>query len=219
VSYSIIIPIHNEAKSIPSLISSLEYFSQDNEILIVDDGSTDQSALFLKKCSFITLISIPKNKGKGNAIQSGIKNASHEKIILFDGDLEMDLREMEKGMILNKNKNIDAVFGARVQVLNPFVSLLDFGNFFLNGIFNFIHQKHFTDVLCGCKAFYKSDINLNSIQSYGFDIDVEIASILVKNNCNIMEFPIQFNRRSVEEGKKLKMSDGWIILSRLLIPK
>ena len=100
--------------------------------------------------------------------------------------------------------------------MNPLGSIIDFGNFFLNGLFNLIHQTNFSDVLCGCKAFYKSDLSFELTNSDGFDIDVEIASNLVSINNSINEIPISYKRRTKTEGKKLKMSDGWKILKRII---
>jgi glycosyltransferase involved in cell wall biosynthesis len=214
--YSIIIPVHNEVESLPTLLDRLTPYSQNNEIIIIDDGSNDQSGALLQKCSFISLIHFQYNLGKGKAICAGLAKASHDKIILFDGDLELDLREVTSFMILNKVEGIDVIFGTRTNSMNPTKSILDFGNFFLNGLFNLINQTSFTDVLCGCKAFYKSDLKNGLPVSIGFDIDVEIATNLVSENNTIEEIPISYKRRSQTEGKKLKLTDGWKILKRIL---
>jgi glycosyltransferase involved in cell wall biosynthesis len=219
MAYSIIIPIHNEGDSLPTLLDELKAFGNDNEIIIIDDGSDDGSDTLLKQCSYISLIQFSNNYGKGKAICAGVEKATHEQIILFDGDLELNLQEISKFMILNKTERIHVVFGTRLDSMNPLQSILDFGNFFLNGFFNLIHQSNFTDVLCGCKAFHKSDLNFKSLQSVGFDIDVEIASNLVSKNMLIIEIPITYNRRSSNEGKKLKISDGWKILKRMIFNK
>ena len=92
MSYSIIIPVHNEVESIPTLLDRLKPYSQNNEIIIIVDGSNDQSGGLLQKCSFITIIHFQNNLGKGKAICTGLEKASHDKIILFDGDLELDIR-------------------------------------------------------------------------------------------------------------------------------
>ena len=101
--YSIIIPIHNEVESVPTLLEGLKLHSNNNEIIIIDDGSNDQSGSLLQQCSFITLIHFPNNFGKGKAIRAGLKKSSNDKIILFDGDLELDLHELTNFMILMGN--------------------------------------------------------------------------------------------------------------------
>ena len=216
MSYSIIIPVHNEVESLPTLLDRLQPYSQNYEIIIIDDGSSDQSDEILQKCSFIKLIQFQNNLGKGSAIRAGLEKAYHDKIILFDGDLELDLNEITSFMILNKADGINAIFGTREKSMNPAKSLFNFGNFFLNGLFNLINQTNLTDVLCGCKTFYKSDLNNGLPVSTGFDIDVEIATKLVSKNNTIKEIPISYKRRNYIEGKKLKLTDGWQIFKRIL---
>ena len=66
------------------------------------------------------------------------------------------------------------------------------------------------------QSIYKSDLNNGLPVSAGFDIDVEIATNLVSENNTIKEIPISYKRRSHIEGKKLKLTDGWKILKRIL---
>ena len=73
MSYTIIIPIYNEEKSIPRLLGELETYSKLNQIIIIDDGSTDSSSLLLSKCKFITLITLKENRGKGYSVMEVVK--------------------------------------------------------------------------------------------------------------------------------------------------
>ena len=82
--YTIIIPIHNEEANIPALLEGLKPYNISHEILIIDDGSTDGSYKLLKEYSFINLIRLEYNSGKGIAIRRGIENSAHEKIVISD---------------------------------------------------------------------------------------------------------------------------------------
>ena len=104
--YTIIIPIHNEETNIPTLLEGMELYAKNHEILIIDDGSTDGSAQLLTDCSFINLIKLENNLGKGIAIRTGIKNAKYDKIVITDGDLELDPKEINQLMILDKMTGI-----------------------------------------------------------------------------------------------------------------
>ena len=214
--YSIILPVHNEEKHIPELLSELEPYASRHEILVVDDGSTDGSLDLLQDCSFITLVNLNQNSGKGAAIREGLTHAKYNKIILTDGDLELDPNELDQLMILNDEEPTTCVFGTRYSTINPFHSVLDLGNFFFTGLFNFIHQKNLTDALCCAKAFFKTQVDPEKLKSIRFDIDVELAAILVNKNVHVREIPLTYTRRDLSEGKKLRLWDGLSILRRIV---
>ena len=215
MSYSIIIPIHNEEKAIPRLLKELKIFSNNNQILLIDDGSTDSSLTLLSECLFIDLISLNKNFGKGYAICSALKLAKNDKIIITDGDLELKTSELKKLMILSKN-NITSVFGSRFIKINPLKSYWSFGNFIFTKLFNLKHNYQLNDALCCAKAFYKKDVPVKDIKSKSFDIDIEIASILIKKETLSKTILLSYQRRSVREGKKLRLKDSWKILLRII---
>ena len=215
--YSIIIPIHNEEKVVYKLLDGLKKYSKDgHEVIIIDDGSQDSSKYILTKYDFIKSISLEKNLGKGEAIKVGLAKASSNKIIIFDGDMELDPKDINQLMILNKKENIHCVFGSRFDFISPFKSQWDFGNYFFTWLFNFIHKSKLNDSLCCAKAFYKKDIDILKIESSKFDIDIELASKLVKKIKNITNLRIGYVRRSKSEGKKLRIYDSFSILVRIL---
>ena len=217
--YTIIIPVYNEKESIPYLLSSLEiYLNEGNEIIIIDDGSTDGSSKILKNNKRIILIEINSNRGKGFAIRKGLKKATNNKIVIFDGDLEIHTDEIRKLMVLDKNNNIFSTMGYRFEDINPFNSAFDFGNYFFRTFYNFLFKSQQKDVLCCAKSFYIDVINDSQLKSKGFDIDIEISYILSIKKSLPSSLPIQvhYKRRKVNDGKKLKISDGWVIFYRIL---
>ena len=95
--YSIIIPVFNEKLKIEELLNHLkEYSDLGHEILIINDGSTDGTREILSRFDFINLINIIPNKGKGNALIIGLQNAINNKIVIFDGDLELNPVDIKK---------------------------------------------------------------------------------------------------------------------------
>ena len=164
--YSIIIPLNNERRYIADLLNGLQfYIKEGHEIVIIDDGSTDGSKEILEKINQIRLINISINKGNGYAIQQGLKYAQNDKIILYDGDMELNPSEIKKLMILNKKDKIYFVMGYRFKSLNPFKSNFDFGNFMFTSFFNIIFSANHKDILCCAKAFYYSDLKKNILLS------------------------------------------------------
>ena len=215
--YTIIIPIFNEVQIIPKLLKDLKQLQEEgHEVLIVDDGSTDGSYDILSQCTFISLIQLKNNFGKGVAIKKGIIKSLNEKIVLFDGDRELKTKEIFNLMILDKKKKIYFTIGNRKMISNYDNIIWIIGNKFLTFIFNAFHNSNLKDALCCAKAFYKSDINLNKIKAEKFDIDVEIASHLVKQKKTFDTIFLTYHRRNIYQGKKLRLRDGLRILYRIL---
>lgn len=220
MSYSIIIPIYNEDKTIKLLIKQLKPYSDEgNEVIVVNDGSDDNTSSLLSKYDFIKIINLKKNFGKGVAIRAGLYFSKNEKIIIFDGDLELNTSEIKKLMFLNKSSGITSIIGSRFQSLNPFKSKSDYGNFMFTTFFNLLFKSCHKDILCCAKSFYKEDIPIKELNAKGFDIDIQLLSILTKNNRNkmIKQVLLKYKKRGELDGKKLKISDGWLILYRLLM--
>ena len=190
----------------------MKLYTPKHEVLIIDDGSIDGSFELLSNCPFIKLERIKQNCGKGTAIQMGLENAAFDKVIIFDGDMELDPAEISKLMILDNNSGLVCVFGSRYENIKPFASLWGFGNFFFTGLFNMVYGSDHSDALCCAKAFFKGDLNLKNISAVGFDIDVELAANLTKNSFEI-HFPIAFTMIM----KLLKIMPNWLYF--LLIKK
>ncbi len=213
--YTIIIPIYNEEKLVPQLLNELKYYSKENQILVINDGSTDSSNKILSQCNFITLKTLNKNHGKGHSVRVGIKEAYYDKILITDGDLELKTSDLLKFMILDKSNNINVALGDRFNKIEVFKSIWNFGNYFFKVIFNTLHSSKLNDVLCCAKSFYKNDINLDSINSKGFDIDIELNSYLIQKFNNVNIIPLSYTRRNTNEGKKVSLYDGFKILFRV----
>ena len=216
--YSIIIPVYNEIANISQLLNELKYFAinKHNEIIIIDDGSNDGTELTLKKCSFINLLVLDTNNGKGVAIKEGLNRAQHNKIILFDGDLELSTNGIKKLMALDKDRNVECVFGSRYKTSVSINNYWDLGNFAFTALFNFIHKSNIIDSLCCAKAFYKSSIDIGLLSSQKFGIDIEITRMLTNKFANTKTVHLKYNRRNYLEGKKLNLVDSWSILKSLL---
>ncbi|MBF12711.1 MAG: hypothetical protein CMC63_11130 [Flavobacteriaceae bacterium] len=217
--YSILIPIHNEVYHIPLLLKSLTIFSENgHQIIIIDDGSDDGSTNILESYDEIDLVCLNENMGKGSAIKEGLKRVVNNRIILFDGDMELKSSDISKLMILDKGNSIDFVMGYRFKSLSPLKSNLDWGNFMFTSFFNLIFSTNYKDILCCAKSFNINAINKYEIYSKGFDIDVELASVftILSKRKRIAQVLLSYERRGIQDGKKLKISDGWIILSRII---
>ena len=117
-------------------------------------------------------------------------------------------------MILNRKTNINSVFANRYYNHYSF-SIWNIGNKLLTALFNFLNASNLKDALCCAKSFYKSDIQINQLKSKKFEIDVEISSHLIGKNSIIKNVNIDYKRRSINQGKKLRLSDSFSIINTI----
>ena len=218
MNYSLIIPIYNEGHSLNKLLKQLRKFDSSIEIIIIDDGSNDNTRSILKNQSSFKVIRHQKNLGKGASITSGINDANNENIILMDGDLEVEMSCIKDGIKVYENYYPNVVVnGCRWnKKSNSGFNLNTYGNFIINYIFNKLYKTKSKDVLCCVKIFEKELFNSLKITSKSFSIEIEIMSKLALKRKNINEIDVVYNRRSSNDGKKLKFSDAWVILWKML---
>ena len=164
---SIIIPVFNEEKTIINILKKIKKNSSSlskYEIIVIDDGSTDQSKNLLEnnKELYDKLLINETNKGKGFAVKKGIKNATGSHIIFQDADLEYDPDDFKKFEKIFTEFDADGVIGSRFIYSNYTRShniLNKIGNNFLTLIFNILYNTTFTDIYSCYFAFKKNLIN------------------------------------------------------------
>ena len=218
MNYSLIIPIYNEGHSLNKLLKQLRKFDSSIEIIIIDDGSNDNTRSILENQSSFKVIRHQKNLGKGASIKSGINDANNKNIILLDGDLEVEMSCVKDGMRVYENHYPNVVVnGCRWnEKSNSGFNINTYGNFIINYIFNKLYKTKIKDVLCCVKIFEKELFNSLNITSKSFSIEIEIMSKLALKRKKINEIDVVYNRRSSNDGKKLKLSDAWGILWKML---
>ncbi len=218
---SIVVPVYNEDRYLKTLFQDLKkYFNKKNiEVIIVDDGSTDNSSQIIKKFNSdkdydfqFKTIKIDTNSGKGKAIQSGIKSANGEYILLQDADLELDAKDShEMYQMIQSNKDIKCIFGSRYLS-----GKLKKNNYFFNNligkinslIFNVFFAQSLSDVHCGLKILHRSVVDKIKLSVNDFGIEIDLASQIVRNNFFIYEFGVAYYFRTKAQGKKITWIDG-----------
>jgi len=249
---SIIIPVYNEEKTIGKVIDKLLRVKLPcrKEIIIVDDGSTDGTKEITKnqklRTKNIKIIMHKHNQGKGAAIQSGIKKATGDYILIQDADLEYNPSEIPKLLapILNQKdrssvilacpesperdpgrtrsslarmtKNI-AVYGSRfIKDSATIPPLYLLGNKVLTTLTNMLYGTKLTDMETGYKLLPASFCKKSRLRSARFDIEPEITVKLIKKKIHIIEIPISYKGRTHLGGKKLTIKDAFGALKTLL---
>tara|TARA_B100001250_G_C19560702_1_gene683169 strand:- start:125 stop:799 length:675 start_codon:yes stop_codon:yes gene_type:complete len=214
MTYTLIIPIYNEERTLPTLLNKLyKLNNKDIEIIIIDDGSNDNTQNILSKNNLFVSLRNKLNKGKGASIKKGILSAKNQNIIIIDGDLEIDIEDIPKLIDIFEKSNNDVMTGVRWRKNSDFrFEINTIGNYLINSLFNLLYSTNLNDVLCCVKIINTNLIKSLDIQSEGFSIEIETMAKLVLNKLNIEEIDITYNRRTANEGKKLKISDGWGII-------
>ena len=212
---SIIVPFFNEQETIKEVILSLISQNFINKIILVNDGSTDNSLNIAKalKNEFknIQLISNDKNYGKGYAIQSGIKLVNTELIGIFDADLEYSSVDLKNIYEYIQSKDYDFVCGSRFlgEMSRKNIYLRTYlANQFLSRLFSITYKNKITDVATCLKVFKTNLINEVILTENGFAIEIELLAKCIKKSSKYFEVPITYNGRTYKEGKKIKFIDG-----------
>ena len=217
MTYSLIIPIYNEERTLSALLKRLDRLDNNIEIIIIDDGSNDGSDLVLANLKEYNVLRNESNIGKGASILKGVNSAKNQNVILMDGDLEIDIDDIPKLITRFETSSNDAIVGMRWKKNGDYrFDINTIGNYFINLLFNLLYNSRLNDVLCCVKILDKNLFQSLDIQSKGFSIEVETMAKLVSRGVIIEEVDIQYNRRTPQEGKKLKFSDGWNIIWTML---
>ena len=215
---SIIIPCYNEEKTIENVISQVELnISQNTEIIVIDDLSSDRSIEILKNIANsdrIKLIEKKSNEGKGSCIILGLEQAKGDIIIIQDADLEYSPSDYRKLLIPFEQANADVVYGSRFLGGGKYVRVHFFWHYLANKILTFLcnlfTNLNMTDMETGYKVFKRSAIEKINLKEKSFGFEPEVTIKLAKKKYKFFEVPISYNGRSYEEGKKIGLKDAFI---------
>ncbi len=217
---SVIIPVYNEAKTIAELIRRVQAVALEKEIILIDDGSSDETFAVAKTFENENFIAVQhkENQGKGAAIRTALQYVKGDMVIIQDGDLETepnDYIHLVKPIIDGKAK---VVYGSRN--LNPTAGnrywLYDLGGRFISMWTNFLYQQNITDE-AACYKVFRTEIIKNIPLTYNrFEFCPEVTARVSKMGIKIFELPMHYYPRSFSEGKKMKWTDGlkafWVLL-------
>ena len=218
---SIIIPSYNEEKTILILLDKIFDVNLiagiNKEIIIIDDGSRDNTLTavnnYIQKNSFknIKLFVHDKNRGKGAAVRTGINHIKGEFVIIQDGDLECnpeDYNLLLKEMI---EKELDVVFGSRfMNKENKHLSRWFYlGGKIVTHTANILYKQRLTDEAACYKMFRTEFLKSIPLRCNRFEFCPEVTAKVAKRGIKIKEVPVRYYPRTNDEGKKIRMKDGF----------
>jgi dolichyl-phosphate beta-glucosyltransferase len=199
IMISVVIPAYNEAKRLPKAVEKIRTYLAKrpyrSEIIVVDDGSTDQTTNNLP--DNIRVIHNKENQGKGFSVRKGVMAAHGDYIFFSDADLSTPIRELDRLLApLQKDADIAigsrAIKGAKITEHQPYARQL-MGRFF-NLMVRTMLIRGLKDTQCGFKGFRKEVARslFNRQKTKGFSFDVEILYLAQKAGLKIEEIPVSW---------------------------
>ena len=213
MNVSVIIPVYNEAKTIFEILRRIEKVGLANEIIIVDDGSTDGTSDVLKNVSggLYKIMHKRKNEGKGSAIREGLKHVTGDIVIIQDADLEYSPKDYPALIEPIISGKADVVYGSRwlLHGLSRVpLNVFKIGRWLVTFLTNLLYHTNITDEPCGYKVFKTDIIKRIPLQCKRFEFCPEITAKVSRSGYKIYEVPISYKARKVSEGKKITYRDG-----------
>jgi len=215
---SVIIPTFNEGEIIKTTLERVLRLRKklNLEVIVVDDGSTDQTREIVKDFKDVNLISHKKNKGKGEAIVTGTFGSRGGIIVIQDADLEYFPEEIPKLIDPILQGKADFVFGSRfLGTIKGMSWSHKVGNMILSFAARLLYNTPITDIMTGHKAFSRILIETVELSELRFGVEVELTAKLFGNGWKLEEVPIAYEYR--RKGKsKIMYIDGLKCLVKLV---
>ncbi len=218
---SIIIPIYNEYNNIDEVIKRIKAVKlpeevADIEMILVDDGSVDGTSKKLEKYKNDKTIVVHQSRinfGKGTATRVGLTYVSGDIVLIQDADLEYDPNDYPKLLEPFINGQAKVVFGSRFMNQKKRLEGMAIQNWLANVLLrlatNILYGSHLTDEATAYKMFDTEVLKSLNLKSKRFEFCPEVTAKVLKQKHKIIEVPISYVGRTVEEGKKIKWYDGF----------
>ncbi len=215
---TVIIPAFNEEQGIRETILNLKDYIKDKEwkIIVVNDGSTDNTKTILESIPDITVINHPYNKGYGASLKTGILKADSELISFYDADGQHRPDDLEN--IFNNFSNCDMLVGQRGKgshqewIRKP-------GKWVLSKVANFLTGRKIPDLNSGLRVIKKDVIEkMLHLLPEGFSFSTTSTIAFMNMGFSVGYLPIVVNKRAGKSTvKQVKHGSGTLLLILRLI--
>ena len=224
---SVIIPAFNEAQTIRQVVEAVKEIPIDTEIIVVNDGSTDETSEILEQMRDEPKLKIrqyKENRGKGAAIRLGLEQVTGEFVVIQDADLELCPRDLMPIIEVLQKGIAKVVYGSRFLNGKKQASLRTYiANRMLASFTNLLYHVRLTDEATCYKAFNRGLVASLNLTAQGFEFCPEVTAKVLRAGYHIHEVPISYFPRTKGGGKKLQfwregVRAGWTLLKYRFVP-
>jgi dolichyl-phosphate beta-glucosyltransferase len=215
---SVVVPAFNEASRIGDSIRRIDQFVRNTthsvEVIVVDDGSIDNTASIVREAQVprLRVIRNEENHGKGYSVRQGVLAAQGKYVLFTDADLSAPIGELEKLLNVAMREGADVVIGSRA-VDRSFIekrqsAFRELGGILFNWMVRLLLGLRLHDTQCGFKLFdrVKSRPAFEKVTTFGFGFDPELLFLCRRHGLRIREVPVRWSH---SEGSKVKfLRDG-----------
>lgn len=209
---SVIMPTYNEAGTLAQIIEKVRDVPIDKEIIVVNDGSSDQSEQILSQYNDdndVKVVHHTENRGKGMAIRTGRKHVTGDIVIIQDADLETNPNDYIHLIKPIQEGESKVVYGSRLLGNKVDYSWkYYFGGRFVTWIANLLYGQNITDEPACYKVFDAGLFQSIPLECERFEFCPEVTAKVSRLGHKIVELPMEYYPRDRSEGKKLQIFDG-----------
>jgi len=210
---SIVIPVYNERDTVVELVRRVQAVGIHKEIVLVDDFSVDgtrQILLELEKESDIHVVLHGYNRGKGAALRTAFAQVTGDVVMIQDADLEYNPNDLPR-LLSAIEEGADVVYGSRFlenATENDPSRMHRFGNWALTTASNYVTGQKLTDMETCYKVFRREVLEQLTIEQERFGFEPEVTAKISQLGYQIEEYPISYNGRGYDAGKKIGFGDA-----------
>ncbi|WP_422738240.1 glycosyltransferase family 2 protein [Micromonospora sp. WMMD729] len=217
---SILMPVYNEAERVAEALKQAlaVQYPCEIEIVVVNDGSTDDTAEILGRTdnARLRIVTHPRNAGKGAAIKTAVDSARGDYMVILDADLEYDPQDIPKLLAPVLDGHATVVYGNRTFGSHSAYSFwYVVGNRGVTTAANVLFNSYIGDLETCFKLMPVELYRSLDIRSRGFGMEAEVTGKLLRRRIRPYDVPITYRARGRAEGKKITWRDGvealWIL--------